>query len=244
MAFSFCILAPLALREPWDSHRRTLEKQWKGIMYIGAFMALNIALNNISLLDISLTLNQIIRWVGCAQGLQRACWRGVRGRQHEPQREGHAWLRGQLLGGQGVKVVCVVGKQSKPAASCTVHERRSGLYVQTTHACMHSLCCHPARHLMLGTRLRRTLCLVTRAPCPASPCCRSAIPVVTCLLAILVESRYPSRQELGALVTLTVGVMLAVWQGTVTGKPYAIVFCLIGTVCNGAMMTFSGKVLR
>ena len=35
--------------------------QWKGVLYIGGFMALNIALNNISLLDISLTLNQIIR---------------------------------------------------------------------------------------------------------------------------------------------------------------------------------------
>lgn len=132
MAFSFCVLAPVAMREPWESHRRTLEKQWKGIVYIGAFMALNIALNNISLLDISLTLNQIIR---------------------------------------------------------------------------------------------------------------SAIPVVTCLLAILVESRYPSGQELAALITLTLGVMLAVWQGSVTGKPYAIIFCLVGTVCNGAMMTFSGKVL-
>lgn len=132
MAFSFVVLAPVALRESWESHRRTLEKQWKGVLYIGAFMALNIALNNISLLDISLTLNQIIR---------------------------------------------------------------------------------------------------------------SAIPVVTCLLAILVESRYPSGQELAALITLTLGVMLAVWQGTITGKPYAIGFCLVGTVCNGAMMTFSGKVL-
>lgn len=74
--------------------------------------------------------------------------------------------------------------------------------------------------------------------------CRSAIPVVTCLLAIAVESRYPSQQELAALVMLTFGVMLAVWQGTVAGKPYAIMFCLAGTVCNGAMMTFSGKLLR
>jgi hypothetical protein len=68
--------------------------------------------------------------------------------------------------------------------------------------------------------------------------------VVTCVLAIVVESRYPTRQELTALVTLTLGVMLAVWQGTVSGKPYAIAFCLVGTVCNGAMMTFSGKLLR
>lgn len=72
MAFSFCVLAPVAMREPWDSHRRTLEKQWRGIVYIGAFMALNIALNNISLLDISLTLNQIIRW-GCMPGETCLC---------------------------------------------------------------------------------------------------------------------------------------------------------------------------
>ena len=39
-----------------------LPLQWKGVVYIGCFMALNIALNNLSLLDISLTLNQIIRW--------------------------------------------------------------------------------------------------------------------------------------------------------------------------------------
>jgi drug/metabolite transporter (DMT)-like permease len=66
--------------------------------------------------------------------------------------------------------------------------------------------------------------------------------VVTCVLAIVVESRYPSGQELGALCTLCAGVMLAVWQGTVSGKPYAIVFCLIGTVCNGAMVRLQGGV--
>lgn len=63
MAFSFVVLAPVAMRESWDVHRAALAKQWKGVVYIGAFMALNIALNNISLLDISLTLNQIIRCV-------------------------------------------------------------------------------------------------------------------------------------------------------------------------------------
>ena len=35
-----------------------------------------------------------------------------------------------------------------------------------------------------------------------------------------------------------------VLQGAVTGKPYAIVLCLAGTVSNAAMMTFSGKVRR
>lgn len=30
MGFSFLVLAPVAMREPWESHKRTLEKQWKG----------------------------------------------------------------------------------------------------------------------------------------------------------------------------------------------------------------------
>lgn len=40
--------------------------------------------------------------------------------------------------------------------------------------------------------------------------------MVACILGILVESRYPTRQELVGLVILTFGVMLAVWQ--VRGK--------------------------
>ena len=177
MSFSFLVLAPVALRDSWEVHRRTLEKQWKGIVYIGAFMALNIALNNISLLDISLTLNQIIR---CGW------WR--RGGA------GSGWVAGH---------------------------------------------CHPE----CGPPPSLAAC---RAPAPLLPTClcRSAIPVVTCLLAIGVESKWPTRTELTALVTLTVGVMLAVWQGALFGKPYAIAFCIAGTVCNGAMMTFSGKLLR
>jgi hypothetical protein len=63
MAFGFCMLAPVAMREPWEVHRAALRKQGRGVACIGAFLALNIALSNISLMDISLTLNQIIRWV-------------------------------------------------------------------------------------------------------------------------------------------------------------------------------------
>lgn len=40
----------------------------------------------------------------------------------------------------------------------------------------------------------------------------------------------------------TVGVLCIV-QGTVAGKPHAIIFCVVGTICNAAMMTFSGKLL-
>ena len=64
MVFSFAVLMPVALMEPWHTHQRLIEKQWKGIVVVGVSLALNIALNNISLLDVSLTLNQIIRWVG------------------------------------------------------------------------------------------------------------------------------------------------------------------------------------
>jgi drug/metabolite transporter (DMT)-like permease len=67
--------------------------------------------------------------------------------------------------------------------------------------------------------------------------------VVTCVLAIAVEGRYPSQSEATGLVILCSGVMVAVWQGSVTGAPHAILLCVLGMVCNGAMMTFSGKVL-
>lgn len=172
MAFSFLVLAPVAMREPWESHRRTLEKQWRGVVYIGSFMALNIALNNISLLDISLTLNQIIRCVGVGAGcwVRAGCWvlaaEWVRGSSGGRQRGRD---RGRLAAGGG----------------------EAG-----------------------GLRQRRTHSIADPAPCLwLLPCTRrSAIPVVTCLLAIAVEGRYPSRQELTALTVLTLGVMLAVWQ--------------------------------
>jgi drug/metabolite transporter (DMT)-like permease len=67
---------------------------------------------------------------------------------------------------------------------------------------------------------------------------------VTCVLGMLVESKYPSQQEAVALVLLSFGVMLAVWQGTVEGEPYAISFSCGATLCNGLMMTFSSKLLR
>jgi drug/metabolite transporter (DMT)-like permease len=132
MAFSFVILAPFALRTSWDEHRHTLKTQWKGLLYVGGFLALNIALNNISLVDITLSLNQVIR---------------------------------------------------------------------------------------------------------------SAIPVATCLLAIAVEGHFPTRLEATALLLLCMGVMVAVWQGSVTGEPRAIFVCILGTMCNAAMMTFTGKLM-
>jgi hypothetical protein len=36
--------------------------------------------------------------------------------------------------------------------------------------------------------------------------------VVACVLAIVVESKWPSQEEAASLVVLSLGVMLAVWQ--------------------------------
>lgn len=120
---------------------------------------------------------------------------------------------------------------------------------------------------------------------------------MTCTLSVVVMHKHPSRQEVTALVVLTLGVMLAVWQvrwagpdapalvacwaffapagpavsapsgnrkrawrqrqreldaqaqpppplqGTVSGKPYAICFCIAGTICNGAMVRALLRVL-
>lgn len=64
MCFSFLALAPyMATPAVRVKHRETLQKQWKGVCAIGVFMATNIALNNTSLVNMTLTLNQIIRCV-------------------------------------------------------------------------------------------------------------------------------------------------------------------------------------
>lgn len=66
MLFSFMILLPVMLTNPFKAlHLPTLCKQWKGIVCIGMFMAVNIAFNNLSLVSITLSLNQVIRQVSC-----------------------------------------------------------------------------------------------------------------------------------------------------------------------------------
>ena len=62
MGCSALLLAPVALlRRSWADEAKVVRAHWRGIAYIGAFMAIQLGLNNISLTDITLTLNQIIR---------------------------------------------------------------------------------------------------------------------------------------------------------------------------------------
>ena len=100
MGFSFVVLLPFMLCKPYvGRHRATLEQQWKGLVAIGEaacplaclrcmacsllwlrpllcpsglFLAANISLNNLSLVLITLSLNQIIR---SARQHCRACCR-------------------------------------------------------------------------------------------------------------------------------------------------------------------------
>ncbi len=65
----------------------------------------------------------------------------------------------------------------------------------------------------------------------------------TCILAVVIENKVPTKGEAVSLGVLTLGVMVAVWEGTVTGSPRAIMLCLGGTLSNAAMMSTSGKVL-
>ena len=63
MAFGFLALSPLMLCEPFRSqHPACIKQSWKGILIIGACQAFNVALNNLSLVLITLSLNQIIRY--------------------------------------------------------------------------------------------------------------------------------------------------------------------------------------
>ena len=62
LVFQICSLAPVVFSgKPAETHAQTVGRLWKALAAIGAFMSLNIALNNASLLHLSLSFNQVIR---------------------------------------------------------------------------------------------------------------------------------------------------------------------------------------
>ena len=60
---------------------------------------------------------------------------------------------------------------------------------------------------------------------------------------MVIEKKVPSATEATALLVLTAGVMMAVFEGSVTGSTAGILLCVCGTVCNAAMICTSGKLL-
>ena len=64
LMFQICVLSPIVLlrnREGKETHRTVVRRLWRGLFAIGTFMAVNISLNNASLLHLSLSYNQVIR---------------------------------------------------------------------------------------------------------------------------------------------------------------------------------------
>jgi hypothetical protein len=61
-AFCFAALLPVMLLPAFRQlHKQTLERSWTGLLAVGGFFAINIGVNNASLLLVSLSLNQLIR---------------------------------------------------------------------------------------------------------------------------------------------------------------------------------------
>ncbi|CAK0783113.1 hypothetical protein CVIRNUC_006308 [Coccomyxa viridis] len=73
---------------------------------------------------------------------------------------------------------------------------------------------------------------------------RSGIPIVTAILGIAIEHTVPTGFEVLSLIILTLGVVLAIWEGSLAGSPSGIGIALASTFCGAAMLNFSGKVLR
>ena len=63
LCFSFIALAgPVMFKWTASSVQRTSwKKQWRGLVLVGTFMAMNIGLNNVSLVRLPLSLNQVLR---------------------------------------------------------------------------------------------------------------------------------------------------------------------------------------
>ena len=69
------------------------------------------------------------------------------------------------------------------------------------------------------------------------------MPICTCVLAIFIEKKIPTVEESSSLLLLSVGVMIAVWEGTATGSLFGTSICILATIFNAAMSCFTGKVM-
>lgn len=72
---------------------------------------------------------------------------------------------------------------------------------------------------------------------------RASLPVVTAILAVVVEGKDLRTDEFLALLLLTAGTMLTIYEGSMHGEAHGIAICLVGLASNALMMTFSGRIL-
>ena len=57
---------------------------------------------------------------------------------------------------------------------------------------------------------------------------RASLPVVTAIVAVLVERKIPSRSECWALILLTMGVGTTVYEGKAMGSGFGLMLCCVG----------------
>lgn len=55
-------------------------------------------------------------------------------------------------------------------------------------------------------------------------------------------AQVPTGFEVLSLVVLTVGVVLSIWEGSLSGSTTGISIAIASTFCGAAMLNFSGKV--
>ena len=68
------------------------------------------------------------------------------------------------------------------------------------------------------------------------------MPVAVAMLAAVIERKTPTLAEVAALTVLSAGVMLAVWEGSVTGSVTGVVLCVTALFSSAAMVSTTGKV--
>jgi len=71
---------------------------------------------------------------------------------------------------------------------------------------------------------------------------RASIPVLVAILAVCIEGKVPSKGEVGCLVVISMGVMLAVWEAS-RNAMLGTVLTLLSTVMQSVQMSLSGKVM-
>ena len=70
------------------------------------------------------------------------------------------------------------------------------------------------------------------------------MPVAVAMLAAVIERKTPTLTEVAALTVLSAGVMLAVWEGSVTGSVTGVVLCITALFSSAAMVSTTGKVRK
>lgn len=62
--FMCVVIGIMFMPHLWSEYADIVKESWKGILLVGFWLSVNIAMNNYSLVHISLSLNQVLRYDG------------------------------------------------------------------------------------------------------------------------------------------------------------------------------------